>query len=100
MTENIVTLDQIISLSVSIALLFLSIGVIRHVPAMRGFGIAILMIACASVAFYLVAILTTVNESDRVLFSVISGIRSIFTYTVLCGVCVMWLKLYAGFWHE
>lgn len=97
---NIVTPDQVIALGVSVALMFLSIGVIRHVAAMRGFGIAIFFVSIASVAFYLIAILTTVNESDRVLFAFISGLRSIFTYTVLCGVCVMWLKLYAGFWNE
>lgn len=94
---NVVTVDQIVNIILCAVLLILSLGVVKYVKVVRGFGIAFTFIAAIGLLFYLVAITTTINECDRALYSVISGFRSIFTYTVLCGVCVMFLKLFAGF---
>lgn len=98
--QNVVTLDQLVNLCLLSALLVLSLAVKRHVPESKGFALAVISIAIVNLFFYAVVILTSINEADRVLFAMISGVRSAFTYTVLCGMCVMWLKLSVGSNHE
>jgi hypothetical protein len=94
--QNVVTIDQLINLCLLSAMLVLAIGVKRHVPSAKGFALAVISIAFVNLFFYVVIVLTSINEADRILFAIVSGIRSAFTYTVMCIMCIMWLKLSIG----
>ncbi len=94
MAENHIDATQFINLALSFALLFLSISVYRRAPMVRGFSIAMMLIAVVSVVFYIVVIVTLLDEATPEISAFLSGVRSVFTYTVMCGICVMWLKLY------
>jgi hypothetical protein len=91
---NHIDATQFINLSLSIILFAMSIQVYRRVPVVRGFSIAMTLIAVVSVVFYIVVILTLLDEVTPEIASFLSGIRSAFSYTLMCGICWMWLRLY------
>jgi hypothetical protein len=68
--------------------------VIALVPVVRGFSIAVLLIALVSVVFYVVVLLTALNRVSPEFADLLSGMRSAFIYTILIGFGWTWLKLY------
>jgi hypothetical protein len=93
MIPNQIDLPQIFNFALSVTLLYLAVRVFQLVPSVKGFALAMIFIAAISVVFYLLVIMSDINENNAALTQFLSAVRSFSTYTMLCGMCVMWLKL-------
>lgn len=91
---NLVTADQISNMIISIALLILSLMALHFAPQLRGFGLIFCLIAIVNIGFYCIVIFTNINEAHQQAFDIISGIRTAFTLTALCGACAILVLLY------
>jgi hypothetical protein len=90
---NHLDLTQYINLVLSSILLAIMVVNYFKVPSVKGFALGVALIALSSIVFYVVVIITTLDESSPVVAAIVSGIRSAFTYTMMIGIGIMWLKL-------
>jgi hypothetical protein len=97
---NHLDVTQFVVLGLSLVLSALSLRAYRQSPTVRGFALSLFCIGLISVVFYLVVIMTPVDELYPDIVAFASGIRSAFVYTVLCGVAWMWVRFYNGHPHE
>lgn len=89
---NVVSFDQILNLIASSVLLGLALLSLIKSQRRRLTALFISGIAVFNIAFYAVAIVTSINESYRYEYAAISGIRSFVTILTLCGVGVQVLR--------
>jgi hypothetical protein len=99
-SPNHLDVTQFVVLGLSLVLSVLSLRAYRRSPSMRGFALSLFCIGLISVAFYLVVIMTQIDELYPDIVAFASGIRSAFVYTVLCGVAWMWVRFYNEKSHE
>jgi hypothetical protein len=99
-TFGSVEVALIINLALASIMFVVMVAVLRRVPSVRGFAIAMLLIALVSIIFYVVVLLTTLNRLSPDLADLLSGMRSAFIYTILIGIGITWLKLYGKMPNE